>query len=241
MKTTLQDLILMVRLQKIYSEIAGLFDERRTEPPEVEELHQQNLQRKQELAGLESQISELREEISGVRRKEEESALELEHFQKQKSMVQNEREFTAVISEIDFATRSLEEAKTRREELENNIADLEANIETRQKEIPEEEAAHREITENWDKRKAEIKERIQDLALQARAIEEELTPKNRAHFLRLLKSKHGVAIAPVVEGACSMCHFKLRPHLQQRVRRCEETITCEHCLRILYLEESLKD
>ena len=148
---------------------------------------------------------------------------------------------TAVISEIDFATRSLEEAKSRRQELENNIATIEAEIEIRQKALPEEEAAHKEITAGWDQRKAEIKKRIQDLALQARAIEEELSPKNRAHFLRLLKSKQGVAVAPVVEGACSMCHFKLRPHLQQRVRRCEETITCEHCLRILYLEESLED
>ena len=241
MKTTQHDLVLMVRLQKIYSEIAHLFEERRTEPPEVEELHHLNVLRKQELAGLQSQITELKEEILGVRRKEDESALELEHFQKQKSMVQNEREFTAVISEIDFATRALEEAKTRREALEESIANLKSDIKTRKKALPEEEAAHRNITESWDTRKAEIKGRIQDLALQARAVEEEISPKNRAHFLRLLKSKHGVAISPVVESACAMCHFKLRPHLQQRVRRCEETITCEHCLRILYLEESLEN
>ena len=241
MKPTQHDLILMVRLQKIYSEIAGLFEERRTEPSEVEELHHLNMQRKQELATLEDRIAELQDEILEVRRKEEESALELEHFQKQKSMVQNEREFTAVISEIDYATRALEEARQRRETLEEDISRLKADIESRQQSLPEEEAAHRSITESWEKRKEEIKNRIKDLDLQARALEEEISPKNRAHFRRLLQSKHGVAIAPVVDGACSMCHFKLRPHLQQRVRRSEETITCEHCLRILYLEDALED
>jgi predicted nucleic acid-binding Zn-ribbon protein len=33
----------------------------------------------------------------------------------------------------------------------------------------------------------------------------------------------------------------LRPHLQQRVRRCEEIIDCEHCHRILYIEETVRD
>jgi len=230
----------MVRLQKVYSEIAGLFVERRTEPPEVEKLHALSLQRKNELSELESQITEIREEILGVRRKEEESALELDHFQKQKTMVRNEREFTAVISEIDFATRALGEAEARRKELETNIQTLEEDISSRKQALPEDEEAHRKTTDAWEKRKSEIKERIQDLALQARAMEEELSPKNRAHFLRLLKSKKGVAISPVHEGACAMCHFKLRPHLQQRVRRLEETITCEHCLRILYIEETLE-
>jgi predicted nucleic acid-binding Zn-ribbon protein len=57
----------------------------------------------------------------------------------------------------------------------------------------------------------------------------------------LLESKQGTSVSKVVEGSCSLCHFALRPHLQQRVRRCEEIIDCEHCHRILYIEETLMD
>jgi predicted nucleic acid-binding Zn-ribbon protein len=56
----------------------------------------------------------------------------------------------------------------------------------------------------------------------------------------LLQSKHGTALSAVVDGSCSVCHFALRPHLQQRVRRCEEIIDCEHCHRILYFEQALE-
>ena len=56
-----------------------------------------------------------RTELKEVRKKEEEWKLELEHFQRQKGMVTNEREFTAVISEIDYATKALEEAAARRQ------------------------------------------------------------------------------------------------------------------------------
>ena len=59
--------------------------------------------------------------------------------------------------------------------------------------------------------------------------------------MRLLESKKGTAVAAVVDGSCSLCHFALRPHLQQRVRRCEEIISCETCHRILFMEETLDE
>ncbi len=70
-------------------------------------------------------------------------------------------------------------------------------------------------------------------------MEADVAPKNRAKFMRLLESKKGTAVAAVMDGSCSLCHFALRPHLQQRVRRCEEIITCETCHRILYMEDNL--
>ena len=79
------------------------------------------------------------------------------------------------------------------------------------------------------------------LSKEAKKVEEEIQPKNRARFLRLLESKQGTSVSRVVDGSCSLCHFALRPHLQQRVRRCEEIIDCEHCHRILYIEETLTD
>ena len=70
-------------------------------------------------------------------------------------------------------------------------------------------------------------------------VEADIQPKHRARFLRLLESKQGQALSEVIDGSCSLCHFALRPHLQQRVRRSEEIIDCEHCHRILYVEEVL--
>jgi predicted nucleic acid-binding Zn-ribbon protein len=78
---------------------------------------------------------------------------------------------------------------------------------------------------------------VRELSEQAKRTESELSPKHRARFLRLLGSKKGTAVAAVLDGTCSVCHFSVRPHLQQRVRRCEEIIVCEHCQRILYLSD----
>jgi predicted nucleic acid-binding Zn-ribbon protein len=236
-----QDLILLVRLQNLYDRIAEAIRERQSPPPEVLELQQANRDRQAELEDLEAQVQKHDDELKEVRKKEEEWKLELEHFQRQKGMVTNEREFTAVISEIDYATKALDEAAARRRELEDAMNAINAEIADRRNARPEEEAAHKTVVESWESRKEELKAAVHDLATEAKTVENDIAPKNRARFMRLLESKRGTAMAEVIDGSCSLCHFALRPHLQQRVRRCEEIITCETCHRILYIDLILDD
>jgi predicted nucleic acid-binding Zn-ribbon protein len=230
----------MIRLQEIYNRIGEAIKERSTPPPDVVELQEENRRRQEELESLERQVLLQHDELREVTRKEHEFQLELEHFQRQKSTVTNEREFIAVLSEIDFATKGRDEAAARRKELEQQIEQLSGDIATRKRARPEEEAAHQDVVSRWDARKAELKQIVHEAAVQAKQLEARLQPNHRSRFLRLLEGKRGVAIAAVIDGSCSLCHFSLRPHLQQRVRRGQEIISCEHCHRILYLAETLE-
>jgi len=202
-------------------------------------LQEANRLRQEELETMEGQMESHEQEITEVRKKQAEWELELEHFQKQKSIVSNEREFTAVISEIDYATKAIDEATSRREELEETIEQIRNEVAERRNARPEEEGAQKEVVEGWEARKAELLKIVHDLSKKAKEIEADVQPKQRARFMRLLESKQGKALSAVVDGSCSLCHFALRPHLQQRVRRSDEIIDCEHCHRILYVEEVL--
>jgi len=239
MSSVHHDLGFLIRLQEIYDEISEAIAERNAPPAEIRELQEANRLRQEELEELERQMASHQEEIKEVRRKEAEWELELEHFQKQKGMVTNEKEFTAVISEIDYATKAIDESKSRREELEQSIAQITQETEERRNARPEEESAHKDVIKSWDKKKKANLRKVHKLSAQAKKLEEDVQPKSRARFLRLLESKSGTAVSAVVDGSCSLCHFALRPHLQQRVRRCEEIIDCEHCHRILYMAETI--
>lgn len=235
------DLILMIRLQDIYNRIGEGIRTRGTPPPEVVELQEANRRRQAELEALEGQVLKHHEELREVRRRENEFQLELEHFQRQRSLVTNEREFVAVLSEIDFASKGRDEAAARRKELDQLVEGLSSDIAARKQARPEEEAAQHDVVSRWEARKAALKQTVHQAALEAKEIESRLQPPHRARFLRLLASKRGVAVAAVVDGSCSLCHFALRPHLQQRVRRGHEIIACEHCQRILFLPDALGD
>lgn len=236
-----QDLIMLVQLQEMYDQIAAAIRERQTPPPEVQELQKANVQRQVELEELEQRIQAYQDEMLQVGKKEAECKLELEHFQGQKGIVTNEREFTAVISEIDYATKALEEAAARHQELADAVAELTAEVDERRNARPEEESAHKDVVKAWENRKKKLMRDVNKLVLKAKKVEDQIVPKHRARFLRLLESKKGTAIAAVVDGSCSLCHFALRPHLQQRVRRCEEIISCETCHRILFMDEILNE
>ena len=240
MESVDQDLVVLVRLQDIYGRIAKAIQDRQNPPPEVQQLQEANRGRQVELDQLEEQIRRLEDELQQVGKRELEWQTELEHFQRQKSMVTNEREFTAVISEIDFATKALSEARQRRTELDSSVTQLRQDIAARREARPEEESAQREVVEGWEQRKSELLEIVHQLSTEAQQLETVLQPKNRARFMRLLESKKGTAIAAVIDGSCSVCHFAVRPHLRQRLRRCQEIITCESCYRILYLAETLE-
>jgi predicted nucleic acid-binding Zn-ribbon protein len=221
----------------MYDRIARALVERNTPPDDVKRLQEENLIRQRELEEIEQQLTAHSDELREVRRREEEAELELEHFQRQKGMVTNEREFTAVISEIDYATKARDEAAGRRRELEEEITNLNHDLEARRKARPEEEAAQREVVRSWEDQKDQLKELVHGLAAETKELEADLQPAHRARFLRLLESRKGTAVAAVVDGSCSLCHFSLRPHLQQRVRRVQEIISCEHCHRILYFAD----
>ncbi len=233
------DLILLVRLQRIYDSISEALAERNTPPDEIRELQEANRLRLEELEAFERQIERHEEEVKEVRKKQAEWELELEHFQKQKSVVTNEREFTAVISEIDYATKAIEETTARREELEQAIDQIGTEIAERREARPEEESAQSEVIAAWESLKTELQEKVHELSKAAKELENDIQPKHRSLFMRLLASKQGTAVSEVIEGSCSLCHFALRPHLQQRVRRAEEIIDCEHCHRILFIEDNL--
>ena len=55
-----------------------------------------------------------------------------------------------------------------------------------------------------------------------------------ATFEMVAKGRKGIGIARVVDGLCSACRVRLRPHLYNQLRASDQIIQCESCVRILY-------
>lgn len=55
-------------------------------------------------------------------------------------------------------------------------------------------------------------------------------------YEKLMKSKKGVAISPLVGNQCGGCHVKVIPATLVKVQADKEIAQCENCGRILYME-----
>jgi predicted nucleic acid-binding Zn-ribbon protein len=56
-------------------------------------------------------------------------------------------------------------------------------------------------------------------------------------YNRLMKTKGGLAIAPLRDGKCEGCHMKLIASTVMKVQSGREIAQCEDCGRILYMED----
>jgi predicted nucleic acid-binding Zn-ribbon protein len=56
-------------------------------------------------------------------------------------------------------------------------------------------------------------------------------------YNRLMKSKAGLAVAPLRDGKCEGCHMKLIASTIMKVQTAKEIAQCEDCGRILYSED----
>ncbi len=56
-------------------------------------------------------------------------------------------------------------------------------------------------------------------------------------YQRLMKTKAGIALAPLDEGKCGGCHMKLIASTVVAVQTAKELTRCEDCGRILYVED----
>jgi uncharacterized protein len=56
-------------------------------------------------------------------------------------------------------------------------------------------------------------------------------------YNRLMKTKDGLAVAPLRDGKCEGCHMKLIASTVIKVQSSREIAQCEDCGRILYIEE----
>jgi predicted nucleic acid-binding Zn-ribbon protein len=150
-----------------------------------------------------------------------------------------------------FETRKNDEFTAIGHEIKRYEAELDG-LETRELELMEEsdrlrtllEDAEAALTKSRDIVNADlaaIAERQQNLLGQAaelRAEREELAaagdPAVMPLYERLLKTKAGVAIAPLHEGRCGGCHMKLVSSTVIKVQNQKEIAQCEDCGRILY-------
>jgi predicted nucleic acid-binding Zn-ribbon protein len=56
-------------------------------------------------------------------------------------------------------------------------------------------------------------------------------------YLNIFRKKGGIALSPVRDEFCSMCHVRIRPQVLNELRDGQKLILCENCGRILYRQE----
>ena len=160
----------------------------------------------------------------------------LARFDDHKAAVKTNQEYTALLHEI--AT-----AKTEKSAVEDRILELMESAETLAAELKAAEGVLAQERRDGDKARAALAtehttldHELARLAAERTARAGSVDARALATYEQLLKSRRGLAIVRLTGGICGGCHVRLRPHVEQQVKRNDSLVQCESCQRILYAQ-----
>ena len=163
-----------------------------------------------------------------------------EKFERDKTRVQNEKEYTAVLREIDTARKHVGALETdilkRMEELERLEAELGARA-------PDVERMRSDVDVNLtalDKEREEASRQLAKFGERRKNLAGQMPRRLFSTYDRMSRLGRGQALAEISRsGICVACRVRVRPKVFSDVRKGDQLVTCENCGRILYYRSEI--
>ncbi len=148
--------------------------------------------------------------------------------------VKTNREYTAMLHEIEAAQNDIRTREDRILEVMLESDELNAAIRTSEAELTATEKAVAAERAVLDAEIASLQAEIDRTTAERETLVAGIDRRVLSIFETTAKGRKGVAVAEARDGLCTICHVRLRPQVFNEVRKNESIIQCDSCRRILY-------
>jgi predicted nucleic acid-binding Zn-ribbon protein len=241
-----EQLSTIVELQRDLDELRAAEELLGGIPDWMQELHDEHSQQKSIIDSLAAEVDDAalanrtaEAEISDLREK-------VKHFQEQIGLVRNQREYGALLQEIDgtkeqistfeeqalTALETQEEVAGRLQEEQDGFKDLDSRYSTE--------------LEKWEAQKPDVAKKADVLRSRVEVLRERVPPSILTHFERVMAYRDGKGLASIQEIVrgkgpkiwhCGACNYRVRPQSVVAIQTQGSIEMCDSCKRILYVEE----
>jgi predicted nucleic acid-binding Zn-ribbon protein len=187
-----------------------------------------------ELADAKSRLAENQERRRAIEKDLSVVQTRLSRFKDQLMEVKTNREYQAMLKEIETAQHEVQgfeekilERMLEADELTAAIKAAEGRLATAERTA----AAERQALEA---QRVAMETQLDDTARARQDVVAQLPATTLEIFEQVSRTRKGVAVAEARDGHCVVCHVRLRPQVFSEVRRNDRVIQCESCQRILY-------
>jgi predicted nucleic acid-binding Zn-ribbon protein len=220
-------------------------------PGWMQELHDEHSRKLGEIQEYEQEMEEASRQRRAAEDGVEDCQAKLQRFQEQMGQVRTQREYGALLQEIDEAKRQIKEyeeaaiaAMGRHDEAQQKAAEL-------REAFAELDAKYAEAQTRWDAEKPGVAKEAEELKGRIEVLNERLPRGKLSLFRRLLDRHEGQALATIHKidrggrgGAfyhCAACNYRVRPQAVVEIRNQGSLVMCDSCKRILHFAEEETD
>lgn len=231
------DLELLLKLQVIDYDLGELERSKEYLPDMMENLHREIRETEQKLEDCKQRLEAalLRQKQLELEVKSKET--DFARYQQQMMTIKTNKEYDALIAEIDSIKGTISSRET---ELLETIE----TINVLQKEIGGLEEKQGQVHENNSKQLGILQERInsigEKISLKVASRQEVISTISRptlSTYERVRRGKGGQAVVSVRKRACGSCFKGLTPKKIQEIKRADRICTCDNCGSLLYWDD----
>jgi uncharacterized protein len=242
MNSPLESIVLLQgtlsRLAQVEARLNGI-------PDSMRDLHAQHTERREEIAALEAAAAEAAKERRAAESAIADTQEKLKHFQQQIGLLRTQREYAAILQEIDTAKASVKGLEEQGLQALDRETKAQSDLEAQHEAFRELDQAYAAELARWDAEKPEIAVEAEGLRREAKELESNIQPGLLSRFKRLLERNRGDALATVTLAtrvgkgpqiwSCGACNFRVRPQVVVEIRNSGAILECDSCKRILYI------
>jgi predicted nucleic acid-binding Zn-ribbon protein len=243
-----RQLDIVVALQQALDKLTELDESLAGVPPEMRELHEEYTARKGEIDALEATIQEADGERRAAEAGSQDCGEKLKHYQEQVNRVRTQKEYSAILQEIDTvraASRVFEDQALAAME---RIETAEGELGQMREAFADVDAQYAVEAEKWEEAKPGVEQQAESTRALVAELREKLAPPGRGVFERLYERTGGNALAEVIAVSrvagrmpemwhCGACNYNVRPQAVVEIRTLGKLVHCDSCKRLLYVEE----
>jgi predicted nucleic acid-binding Zn-ribbon protein len=231
----------LLKLQVIDYDIGELERSKEYLPDMIENLNREIAEARQKLEDARQAMEEARVRQKSLELEIKQKEAELQKYQQQMMSIKTNKEYDALVAEIDAVKQAISNGETelletieKAEALEKEIGDLEEKA----AQIDENNSKQLEILQN---KIDTIGDKMSEKEDERKAVLSEVPRNTLSIYERVRRGKGGQAVVAVKKRACGACFKALTPRQVQQVKSADRVYTCDHCGSIIFWDDDVSD
>jgi uncharacterized protein len=159
----------------------------------------------------------------------------LSRFREQLMSVKTNKEYTAMLHEIQGAEGQIRAAEDGILEIMDQMESMESKLAREEKDLRDKQAAVELQIKNAEKSVPELEAEIARLGAERSALEGLIPAELMARYRRIADARKGIAMAEAKDELCSACHVRIRPQVIAELARTDDIHVCDSCSRMLFV------
>lgn len=232
--TVVEKLQKLYELQQIDSELDQIEVLKGELPIEVSDLEDTIAGLERRIDKMQAEVDELNDTIKGHEAAISEAESLITRYNSQLDNVKNNREYDALMKELEIQRLDIQLAEKRIREANVKIAGKEETLDATKERLEKKQ-------KDLEIKKVELEEISKDTEKKEKELRKASEKKRKEIEDRLIKSydrireryRNGLAVVTVERDSCGGCFNQIPPQVQLEISMNKKIIACEHCGRIL--------